>query len=377
MTELDPLLTTLTERGGSDLFLTVDAPPMIKVSGRLEPLSETPLDTGAVDSLAAEALGPERHAEFQHAHEANCALVRDEDRRYRVSAFYQRGTAGLVIRRIETEIPSLEALNLPPIVHDLAETKRGLVLFVGGTGTGKSTSLAAMLGHRNASASGHILTVEDPVEFVHHHRQCLVTQREVGVDTDSFDTALRNALRQAPDVLLIGEIRSREVMDHAVAFAETGHLVLATLHANNANQALDRIINFFPSDRREQLLMDLSLNLQAVVAQQLVPTSDGQGRVAALEVMLNTPLIQERIRSGDIHELKSIMAKSEQHGMQTFDHHLYRLYSEGRISYESTLAHADSANEVRLMIKLQGDTPEADTDSEADSAGPQLRLRDP
>ncbi|MFP4146799.1 MAG: PilT/PilU family type 4a pilus ATPase [Halorhodospira sp.] len=375
MTKLDPLLTTLTERGGSDLFLTVDAPPMIKVSGRLEPLSDTPLDTGAVDSLAAEALGPERHAEFQHTHEANCALVRDEDRRYRVSAFYQRGTAGLVIRRIETEIPSLEALNLPPIVHDLAETKRGLVLFVGGTGTGKSTSLAAMLGHRNASASGHILTVEDPVEFVHHHRQCLVTQREVGVDTDSFDTALRNALRQAPDVLLIGEIRSREVMDHAVAFAETGHLVLATLHANNANQALDRIINFFPSERRDQLLMDLSLNLRAVIAQQLLPRADAPGRVAALEVLLGTPLVQEKIRSGEVHALKEIMEQSAEQGMQTFDRHLFRLYKEGWIDYEQALAHADSANEVRLMIKLEGGSQQGD--GPADPEAPSLSLRDP
>ncbi len=373
--EIRELLAQAVDRNASDLFVTVDAPPTLKVDGAIEPLDAAPLTPDDARALLEATLTAEQLAAFERDREAGFALVSEDGARFRVSAFYQRGQPGMVFRRIETEIPTLEDLGLPEVLRELAGRKRGLILFVGGTGTGKSTSLAAMIGERNATGAGHILTIEDPVEFIHAHGKSLVTQREVGVDTDSFESALKSALRQAPDVILIGEVRSREVMDYAVAFAETGHLTLATLHANNANQALDRIINFFPSDRREQLLMDLSLNLQAVVAQQLVPTADGQGRVAALEVMLNTPLIQERIRSGDIHELKSIMARSEDSGMQTFDNHLYRLYSEGRISYESALAHADSANEVRLMIKLEGETGDADT--EADSSGPQLRLRDP
>ncbi|MCG5548627.1 PilT/PilU family type 4a pilus ATPase [Halorhodospira halochloris] len=352
--QLDFLLDQLTQRKGSDLFITAGSAPLIKVGGALQALADAPLGIDEVARLVHESMNQEQVAEFEQQQEANFAIVNETGGRFRVSAFYQRGNPGMVIRRIETTIPDLDELQLPPIIHDLAMTKRGLIMFVGGTGTGKSTSLAAMLGKRNSTAPGHILTIEDPVEFVHPHRQCIVTQREVGVDTQSFDAALKNALRQAPDVILIGEVRSREIMDYAVSFAETGHLVLATLHANNANQALDRIINFFPSERREQLLMDLSLNLKAVVAQQLIPSSSGHGRVAALEVLLATPLVKEKIRSGDIHELKEIMSSSEEQGMQTFDRHLFRLYRDGFISYENALAHADSANEVRLMAKLEG-----------------------
>ena len=352
--EIDHLLGEMTARKGSDLFVTAGVPPSMKVYGALERLGEGALDENGTAALVRATMRPEQWEAFQREREANFAVVRGDGSRFRVSAFYQRGQAGMVIRRIETAIPELDELGLPPVIAELAMLKRGLILFVGGTGTGKSTSLAAMIGKRNASAPGHILTIEDPVEFVHPHRQCIVNQREVGVDTESFEAALKNALRQAPDVVLIGEIRSREIMDYAVAFAETGHLALATLHANNANQALDRIINFFPSERRDQLLMDLSLNLRAVVAQQLIPAADGQGRVAALEVLLDSPLVKDKIRDGEVHELKEIMAKSEEMGMQTFDRHLHRLYRQGRISYESALAHADSANEVRLMAKLEG-----------------------
>ncbi|ABM61107.1 PilT/PilU family type 4a pilus ATPase [Halorhodospira halophila] len=371
--DIQALLAQAVARQASDLFITVGSPPALKIDGALTPLTDQPpLSSEAVNALVAATLNDTQQTALAQTREANFAIVLDDGTRFRVSAFYQRGEPGLVIRRIETQIPTLEELALPGILGELAGRKRGLILFVGGTGTGKSTSLAAMIGARNTHHPGHILTIEDPVEFIHPHRRSIVTQREVGVDTDSFETALKNALRQAPDVVLIGEVRSREVMDYAVAFAETGHLTLATLHANNANQALDRIINFFPSDRREQLLMDLSLNLQAIVAQQLIPAADGRGRVAALEVLLNTPLIQERIRNGAIHELKATMAQSEEPGMQTFDHHLFELYSAGRIRYEDALAHADSANEVRLRVKLEGEDP---TGPESDD-GPGLRLRD-
>ncbi|MCG5530386.1 PilT/PilU family type 4a pilus ATPase [Halorhodospira halochloris] len=380
--QLDFLLDQLTQRKGSDLFITAGSAPLIKVGGALQALADAPLGVDEVARLVRESMSQEQVAEFEQQQEANFAIVNETGGRFRVSAFYQRGNPGMVIRRIETTIPDLDELQLPPIIHDLAMTKRGLIMFVGGTGTGKSTSLAAMLGKRNSTAPGHILTIEDPVEFVHPHRQCIVTQREVGVDTQSFDAALKNALRQAPDVILIGEVRSREIMDYAVSFAETGHLVLATLHANNANQALDRIINFFPSERREQLLMDLSLNLKAVVAQQLIPSSSGHGRVAALEVLLATPLVKEKIRSGDIHELKEIMSSSEEQGMQTFDRHLFRLYRDGFISYENALAHADSANEVRLMAKLEGleaggeGSGGSKSDEDRPHGGPGLSLAD-
>jgi twitching motility protein PilU len=272
--------------------------------------------------------------------------------RFRVSCFYQRNQVGMVLRRIETQIPTLEELHLPPILKTLAMTKRGLIMFVGGTGTGKTTSLAAIVGYRNRNSTGHIITIEDPIEFVHRHEGCIITQREVGIDTDSWDNALKNTLRQAPDVILIGEVRTRETMEHAIAFSETGHLVLCTLHANNANQALDRIIHFFPEDRRSQLFMDLSLNLKGVVAQQLIPTPDGKGRRVALEVMIGTPLVQDYIRDGEIHKLKDVMKESSNLGMRTFDQSLVDLYHSGEISYEDALRHADSANEVRLRIKL-------------------------
>ena len=272
--------------------------------------------------------------------------------RFRVSAFYQRNQVGMVLRRIETKIPTVEELSLPPIIKQLAMTKRGIIIFVGATGTGKTTSLAAMIGHRNKNSTGHIITIEDPIEFVHRHEGCIVTQREVGVDTDSWENALKNTLRQAPDVIMIGEIRTREGMDHAIAFAETGHLVLCTLHANNANQAMDRIINFFPEDRRNQLLMDLSLNLKGVVAQQLVPRIDGKGRRVAMEILLGTPLVQDYIRDGEIHKLKEVMKDSTQLGMKTFDQSLFELYQAGEISYDDALRYADSQNEVRLKIKL-------------------------
>ena len=358
MAAIHDLLARMGTEKGSDLFVTVGVPPSMKVNGGLQGLAEDALDEDQARSLVLSTMTDEQQAAYLAGHEANFAIVLDNGARFRVSAFFQRGQCGMVVRRIETAIPTLSELALPPVIADLAMTKRGLILFVGGTGTGKSTSLAAMIGHRNASAPGHILTIEDPVEYVHPHLKCIVNQREVGVDTASFEEGLKNALRQAPDVVLIGEIRSREIMDYAVAFAETGHLALATLHANNANQALDRIINFFPSDRREQLLMDLSLNLKAVVAQQLIPTPDGQGRVAAQEILINTPLVQDKIRAGEVHELQAIMQQSKEQGMQTFDGHLYELYQSGRISYESALAHADSANEVRLMAKLgDGDSP--------------------
>ncbi|MBZ0172010.1 MAG: PilT/PilU family type 4a pilus ATPase, partial [Phycisphaerales bacterium] len=272
--------------------------------------------------------------------------------RFRVSCFYQRNQVGMVLRRIETKIPSVDELNLPPIVKTLAMTKRGLIIFVGATGTGKSTSLAAMIGYRNQNSSGHIITIEDPIEFVHKHEGCIITQREVGIDTDTWEAALKNTLRQAPDVILIGEVRTREGMDHAIAFAETGHLCLCTLHANNANQALDRIINFFPEDRRSQLLMDLSLNMKGVVAQQLIPTPDGKGRKVAMEILLGTPLVQDYIREGEIHKLKEVMKESTNLGMKTFDQALFELYQAGEITYEDALRYADSQNEVRLKIKL-------------------------
>ena len=293
---------------------------------------------------------------FNQKKELNFAISSQWGARFRVSAFYQRNDVGMVLRRIEDRIPTVDELNLPPILNDLVMTKRGIIIFVGATGTGKSTSLAAMIGHRNRNSKGHIISVEDPIEFVHQHEGCIITQREVGVDTESFEVALRNTLRQAPDVILIGEIRTRETMEHAITFAETGHLVLATLHANNANQALDRIQHFFPAERHTQLWMDLSLNLRAMIAQQLIPTIDGKGRRAAIEILINTPLVSDLIRKGEVHKLKELMTRSREQGMQTFDQALYDLYNEGIISYEDALASADSKNDLRLLIKLQNET---------------------
>ncbi|MBA1265405.1 PilT/PilU family type 4a pilus ATPase [Stutzerimonas sp. NM35] len=354
--EFEKLLRLMVEKGGSDLFITAGVPPSIKVNGKIMPVSKTPMSPEMTRETVHGVMNEQQRREFTENHECNFALSARGIGRFRVSAFYQRNLAGMVLRRIETNIPTIDDLKLPDILKNLAMTKRGLVLFVGATGTGKSTSLAAMVGHRNRNSSGHIISIEDPIEFIHQHQSCIVTQREVGIDTDSFEVALKNTLRQAPDVILIGEIRARETMDYAVAFAETGHLCLATLHANNANQALDRIINFFPADRQNQVWMDLSLNLKAIVAQQLIPTPDGKGRRAVIEVLINTPLAADLIRKGEVHELKGLMKRSTDLGMQTFDQALYNLYVQGEITYEDALLHADSSNDLRLMIKLGSET---------------------
>ena len=359
MIDFDKLLKVVVEQGASDLFITAGLPPSIKVNGKMMPMSKTPLTAEQSREMVHSTMTEAQVQEFESERECNFAIHSATAGRFRVSSFYKRNFAGMVLRRIETHIPSCDDLKLPEVVKQLAMTKRGLIIFVGATGTGKSTSLAAMIGHRNENSKGHIITIEDPIEFIHEHRGCMVTQREVGVDTPSFDVALKNTLRQAPDVIMIGEIRTRETMDYAVAFAETGHLCLATLHANNANQALDRIINFFPADRQQQVWMDLSLNLRGMVAQQLIPAVDGKGRRAAIEVLINTPLVSDTIRKGDVHVIKEIMSKSTEQGMQTFDQALYQLYSAGEITYESALASADSANDLRLMIKLAGESPEA------------------
>lgn len=351
--EFDDLLRLMVEKKGSDLFVTAGVPPSMKINGRIIPVTKNALTSEVVEQLILSIMSDKQKQEFSETKECNFAIVdRGQTARFRVSAFYQRDMVGMVLRRIETNIPKVDELRLPSIVKDLAMTKRGIIVFVGATGTGKSTSLAAMIGHRNHNSTGHIITIEDPIEFIHQHAGCIVTQREVGIDTQSFEVALKNTLRQAPDVILIGEIRSREVMDYAIAFAETGHLVLATLHANNANQALDRIIHFFEADRHNQLYMDLSLNLRGIVAQQLIPTPDGKSRRACIEVLLNTPLVADYIRKGEIHEIKGLMSRSRELGMQTFDQALYELYTAGEITYEDALKHADSENELRLMIKL-------------------------
>ncbi|MCU7932908.1 MAG: PilT/PilU family type 4a pilus ATPase [Candidatus Thiodiazotropha sp. (ex Codakia rugifera)] len=350
--ELNTLLSMVVKNKASDLFITAGREPSIKVDGKIHPVNKVPLTARQTKALAYSVMTDAQQKEFDETKECNFAISAKNIGRFRVSSFIQRDAVGMVLRRIETRIPTLESLFLPPILQDLSTTKRGLVIFVGATGTGKSTSLAAMIGYRNTRGDGHIISIEDPIEYMHDHNSCIITQREVGIDTESYEVALKNTLRQAPDVILIGEIRTRKTMEHAITFAETGHLCLSTLHANNANQALDRIIHFFPEDSREQIFMDLSLNLKAVVAQQLIPKVDGNGRRAAIEVMLNTPLAAELIRKGEIHKLKELMKRSTEHGMITFDQHLFQLYEEGVISYENALAYADSANDVRLMIKL-------------------------
>lgn len=356
--EFDKLLKLVVEKGASDLFITAARPPSMKINGKIFAVSKNALSPEQARELVLGTMNKEQQDTFKAEHECNFAINTRGLGRFRVSAFYQRNLIGMVLRRIEVNIPKIAELGLPPIVEELAMTKRGLIIFVGATGTGKSTSLAAMIGHRNVNSSGHIISIEDPIEYVHQHEGCIVTQREVGVDTESFDVALRNTLRQAPDVIMIGEVRTRETMEHSVTFAETGHLCLCTLHANNANQALDRIIHFFPSDRHDQIWMDLSLNLKAIVAQQLVPTVDGQGRRAAIEVLINTPLMSDHIRKGEVHLLKDLMSKSTEQGMQTFDQALYRLYTAGEVTYDAALAHADSPNDLRLMIKLGTDASE-------------------
>src|SRR5256886_2943287 len=348
------LLRALIAKKGSDLFLTVGFPPAMKIDSKMTPVSQTAL-TGQHTALLVRAIMNDKQAaEFEANKECNFAIAPSGIGRFRVNCFVQQGQVGGVLRVITTSIPNFDDLKLPPVLKDVIMTKRGLVLFVGGTGSGKSTSLAAMIGYRNENSHGHIITIEDPIEYVHPHKNCMFTQREVGVDTDSWHVALKNTLRQAPDVILIGEIREMEVMEHAIAFAETGHLALGTLHANNSNQAMDRIINFFPEERRQQLLMDLSLNLKAVISQRLLPLREGKGRAAAVEVLLNSPLLSDLIFKGEIHGIKEIMKKSRELGMQTFDQALFDLFEAGRISYEDALRNADSLNDLRLEIKLHG-----------------------
>ncbi|MGO2414949.1 MULTISPECIES: PilT/PilU family type 4a pilus ATPase [Cobetia] len=357
---LQELLQLMVNKGSSDLFISTGTPPQMKVNGRMIALGDKKLGVDQVRELVLASMSDMQRGRFEKEREANFAHSLPGIGRFRISAFYQRSQMGMVIRRIQLKIPSLEELRLPDIIKGLSETKRGLVIFVGGTGAGKSTSLASMIQHRNQTSSGHIICIEDPIEYIHPHQRSIVTQREVGIDTESFEVALRNTLRQAPDVIMIGEIRSRETMEHALTFAETGHLCLATLHANNANQALDRIIHFFPEERHEQVWMDLSLNLKGIVAQQLLPHKSGDGaqRVPAIEVMLRSPLIVDLIRKGAVVEIKDVMKRSQQLGMMTFDQSLYALHQQGLITEEVALAHADSANDLRLMIKF-GDSDSA------------------
>ncbi|MCR5866187.1 PilT/PilU family type 4a pilus ATPase [Aquincola sp. J276] len=346
------LLRLMIARGGSDLFLTADFPPAIKVDGKITKVSPQPLTGQHTLALARALMNDKQSAEFERTKECNFAISPQGVGRFRCNAFVQQGFVGLVLRTIPAALPTIDGLNLPPVLKEVAMTKRGLVIFVGATGSGKSTSLAAMVDYRNENSQGHIITIEDPVEFVHPHKNCIVTQREVGLDTDGWEIALKNTLRQAPDVILMGEIRDRETMEHAVAFAETGHLCMATLHANSANQALDRVINFFPEERRQQLLMDLSLNLKALVSQRLLPRQEGKGRVAAVEVLLNTPLVSDMIFKGEVGELKELMKRSRELGMQTFDQALFDLFEAQAVTYEDALRNADSVNDLRLQIKL-------------------------
>jgi len=349
--ELNDYLKLMVAKDGSDIYLTTGAPPSMKVNGTLAPIEQNSLAPGMTKRIANQIMNDEKKAEFEHALEMNLAISDPNIGRFRVNIFRQRNEVGLVIRNIKTDIPKIQDLGLPPILSKLIMQKRGLILFVGATGSGKSTSLAALIDYRNTNSAGHIITIEDPIEFVHPHKKSIVNQREVGVDTNSYEEALKNTLRQAPDVILIGEIRDRETMEHAINFAETGHLAISTLHANNANQAFDRIINFFPEDRRQQLLMDLSLNVRGIISQRLVPTLDGK-RTAAIEILLGTPMISDLILKGEIGLIKEIMEKSENVGMQTFDGALYKLYKQGKISLEEALRNADSQNNLRLRISL-------------------------
>lgn len=347
------LLKTMVEAEASDMFVTAKLPVSAKINGELQPIDAETLSADQALALVHDAMNDKQKAEFDQDKECNFAISIDGIGRFRVSAFWQRDMAGMVIRRIVTDIPDADDLGLPSVLKDVVMSKRGLVLFVGGTGTGKSTSMAALIGYRNKNARGHILTIEDPVEFVHEHGKSMITQREVGLDTESFDAALKSSLRQAPDVILIGEIRSQEIMEHALSFAETGHLCIATLHANNANQAIDRIMHLVPADQHQKLQFDLALNLRGIIAQQLIPTKDGNGRVAAIEILLNSPFIAELIKKGDVGSIKEVMEKSNEMGMQTFDQALFNLYQQGLINYADALHHADSPNDLRLMIKLR------------------------
>jgi twitching motility protein PilU len=361
------LLRKMVERNGSDLFLTRGFPPAIKVDGTIHKATDTPLSADQSAMMVRSIMNDKQIKEFDATKECNFAIAPQGIGRFRVSAFIQQGYVGAVLRTITTEIPTLEELELPPILKDVVMNKRGIVMVVGGTGSGKSTTLAAMIGHRNENSRGHIVSIEDPVEYVHPHKGCVITQREVGIDTESWHNALRNTLRQAPDVILIGEVRDRETMEYAIQFAETGHLCLATLHANSANQALDRIINFFPEERRQQLLMDLSLNTRGFISQRLIPRVGGIGRIAAMEIMLNTPLIADLIFKGEVGQIKDIMAKSTRLGMQTFDQALFDLYEGGTISYEEAMRNADSKNELRLRIKLESKRDSTAAEQQAES----------
>jgi twitching motility protein PilU len=347
------LLEKMVKEGASDMFVTAKLPVSAKINGELQPLTDHTLSAEESLGLVHNAMNEKQIRQFNEEKECNFAISIEDIGRFRVSAFWQRDMAGMVIRRIVTEIPDVDALGLPSTLKDVVMSKRGLVLFVGGTGTGKSTSMASLIGYRNRNSRGHILTIEDPVEFVHEHAKSMITQREVGLDTESFDAALKSSLRQAPDVILIGEIRNQETMEHALSFAETGHLCIATLHANNANQAIDRIMHLVPAEQHGKLLFDLALNLRCVIAQQLVPTKDGNSRVAAIEILLNSPYIAELIKKGEVGSIKEVMEKSNQQGMQTFDQALFALYQQGLITYADALHHADSPNDLRLMIKLR------------------------
>ncbi|MDF1763359.1 MAG: PilT/PilU family type 4a pilus ATPase [Oleibacter sp.] len=353
---MDKFLRLMVEKTASDLFITAGVPLSMKVHGKIMPLNKNILSAEHVKEIIYGLMTDKQQREFENTKELNFAINASGIGRFRASAFYQRNVAGVVLRRIETRIPTIDQLGLPEIIKDLSLSKRGLILFVGSTGAGKSTSLASMIGHRNRNSKDHILCIEDPIEFIHQHDSSIVTQREVGIDTDDYATALKNCLRQAPDVIMIGEVRTAETMEHAITFAETGHLCLATLHGNNANQALDRIIHFFPPERHSQIWMDLSLNLRAIVAQQLIPSPDGRSRRAVIEVMTNTPLISDLIRKGEVHELKGVMTRSTESGMQTFDQALYLLFEQGEITYEDALSYADSPNDLRLMIKLSNES---------------------
>ncbi|MCK9201877.1 MAG: PilT/PilU family type 4a pilus ATPase [Gallionella sp.] len=347
------LLRGMISKKASDLFITSGFPPAFKVDGKMTPVSNQTLTSVHTQELARAIMNDRQAAEFEATHECNFAISPPGIGRFRVNIFMQQQRVGMVLRTITTKIPDLDEMGMPPVLKDVVMTKRGLVILVGGTGSGKSTTLAGMIGHRNKNSYGHIITIEDPVEYVHEHANCIITHREVGVDTENWHNALKNTLRQAPDVILIGEIRDRETMEYAVAFAETGHLCMATLHANSANQALDRIINFFPEERREQLLMDLSLNIKALISQRLIPKKDGVGRAAAIEILLNSPLIADLIFKGEVHAIKEVMSKSRELGMETFDGALFNLYESGKISYEDALKNADSVNDLRLRIKLE------------------------
>jgi twitching motility protein PilU len=361
------LLRKMVERNGSDLFITRGFPPAIKVDGTIHKATDTPLSADQSAMMVRSIMNDKQIKEFDATKECNFAIAPQGIGRFRVSAFIQQGYVGAVLRTITTEIPTLEELELPPILKDVVMNKRGVVIVVGGTGSGKSTTLAAMIGHRNENSRGHIVSIEDPIEYVHPHKGCVITQREVGIDTETWHNALKNTLRQAPDVILIGEIRDRETMQYAIQFAETGHLCLATLHANSANQALDRIINFFPEERRHQLLMDLSLNTRGFISQRLIPREGGIGRIAAMEILLNTPLIADLIFKGEVGQIKDIMAKSTRLGMQTFDQALFDLYEEATISYEEAMRNADSKNELRLRIKLESKRDSSIADQQSES----------